>query len=196
MAFWRTKLLLAAIGLGLLFVSKQYFLGVVPCLWLLRAYWTPMRGLACLCAAAVTTLPWRVADFSLFVKSVIAYGFSAPIRFDSLSAFVEVARVTAITNGPVLRVVPAVATLVTAVPLAIAWRPGVDTFLVAIALSLLASFLLSKQAFQNYYFLVGGGLLLAAWDPRYLVTGLAHRTADAELATAEAPPAAAHHAVG
>ncbi len=155
-----------------------------------------MRGLACLCAAAVTTLPWVIADFSLFVKSVIAYGFSAPIRFDSLSAFVEVARVTAITNGPVLRVVPAVAALVTAVLLAIAWRPGVDTFLVAIALSLLASFLLSKQAFQNYYFLVGGGLLLAAWDPRYLVTSLAHRTADAELATAEAPPAAAHHAVG
>lgn len=165
----------------------------------------PMASPGVLDANARTRLPVRsrsyhaaMAGRRLFALREVGdcVWVSAPIRFDSLSAFVEVARVTAITDGPVLRVVPAVATLVTAVPLAIAWRPGVDTFLVAIALSLLPSFLLSKQAFQNYYFLVGGGLLLAAWDPRYLVTGLAHRTADAELATAEAPPAAAHHAVG
>jgi len=38
-----------------------------------------------------------------------------------------------------------------------------DRFLLTTALALLATVLLSKQAFVNYYMFVGGCLLLAAW---------------------------------
>ena len=57
--------------------------------------------------------------------------------------------------------------LVVAVALALRLRPGIESFTLAVGLSLLATILLSKQAFMNYYLFVGGAFLIAGlWSTR------------------------------
>lgn len=168
LAFWYRRAGLAAAAVGLLFVSKQYFVALLPCLWLLRTIWTPRRLVVAVGAGVLATAPWVLTAFSEFLRSAVFSGFSGPIRPDSISLLVEAVRYLGVTDTPVLRFIPAVAAFVVTTSLGLLLSPRLDCFLVSVSLGLLAAALVGKQAFQNYYFFVGAALILAAWCPRYL----------------------------
>ena len=160
----RGRWLLAAVALGLLFVSKQYFLVALPCLWLLRPYATRGRVLAFVGAGAVVTLPFVAWSPASWWSSVVALQFEQPFRPDSTSVVAVLAQLFGWADptwaGPVSLAVG----FAVALALARTLRPGVATFSLALGLCLAVTFLLSKQAFLNYYLMGAGALLLAAWS--------------------------------
>jgi hypothetical protein len=159
----RERWVVAAVALGLLFVSKQYFLVALPCLWLLRPFATRGRVLAFAGAGAVVTLPFVAWGPGAWWSSVVTLQFQQPFRPDSTSIVAELADVFGWADptwaGPVSLIVG----FAVAVALARTLRPGVAEFSLALGLCLVATFLLSKQSFLNYYLVCAGALVLAAW---------------------------------
>ncbi|WP_457252477.1 hypothetical protein [Pedococcus sp. P5_B7] len=160
----RGRWMVAAVALGLLLVSKQYFLVALPCLWLLRPYATRARVLACVGAGAAVTLPFIAWGPAAWWSSVVALQFQQPFRPDSTSIVAELAEVFGWTDPTWAGPVSLVMGCAVAVVLAKTLRPGVATFSLALGLCLGVTFLLSKQAFLNYYLVCAGALLLAAWS--------------------------------
>ncbi|MFC8504248.1 hypothetical protein ACFUC1_17965 [Pedococcus sp. NPDC057267] len=163
-AVHRGHLATAAVCLGLLFVSKQYFAVLLPLLWLLRPYATPRRWLLVCAVPLVTTLPFIAWNPGRFWRSVVEWQFIQPYRPDASSLSVVV--IEHFHLAPPSWLGPTALLLGFAVACVLAWRlpPSVASFSLAVALSLGAMVLLSKQAFLNYFFLVGAALLVAGWS--------------------------------
>ena len=159
----RERWLAAAVALGLLFVSKQYFLVALPSLWLLRHHATRARMLAFVGTGALATLPFVAWDPRSWWTSVVTLQFQQPFRPDSTSIVAELTRTFGGTDPTWAGPVSLVAGFAVAVVLARTLRPGVAEFSLALALCLATTFLLSKQAFLNYYLVCAGALVLAAW---------------------------------
>lgn len=153
----------AAVLLGLALASKQYFAVAVPCLWLLRPYATRRRVVAVVGAACAVSLPFVVWSPHAFWRSVVEWQFVQPFRADSVSVLVWSVNTFGWPGPALFGVLPLAAGLLVALVAAWRVRPGLPGFLTAVALSILATTALSKQAFLNYYFLVGCLFVLAAW---------------------------------
>ncbi len=160
----RKNFAVAAVVLGLLFVSKQYFIVLVPCLWLLRPYATPQRIALFVGSAAATTLPALLWNPHAFWTAVVEWQFIQPFRPDSISLYVAVVEAVSWAPGTLTGSLGLVAGFVTAGALALLMRPRPATFAYAIGIALTVTVLLSKQAFLNYYYFCGSALLIAAWS--------------------------------
>lgn len=160
----------APLLLGLALASKQYFVLVLPlCLLLVPAARRQPGGLRTTVAgtaagALVPTVPFILWDPAAWWSSVVQFTLDQPFRVDSLSLPASWAELTGSTSSAgALTVVAPVLAVVLAV--ALAWlAPRTPAgFCVAVALVLLVATVFSKQAFPNYYQLVSGLLLAAAW---------------------------------
>lgn len=160
----RERWMVGAVALGLLFVSKQYFLVALPCLWLLRPYATRGRALAFIGTGAAVTLPFIAWNPGSWWSSVVELQFDQPFRPESTSIIAELAELLSWENttwaGPLSLVVGFGVALLLAKTL----RPGVAEFSLALGICLAATFLLSKQSFLNYYLFSAVALLLASWS--------------------------------
>jgi len=153
----------AAELLGTFFSSKQYLAVALPCLWLLRPLATT-RNIALLVSSGLAvTLPLVFVDPYSFWRAVVQWQLIQPLRPDSLSLLVSIVQQFGWPSPSVYSVLPIFAGVLVAVVFSYTTRPGPAPFAVGVRLSLLVTILLSKQAFINYYFLVGGAFLLAAW---------------------------------
>ena len=85
----RKNFALAAVVLGLLLVSKQYFIVLVPCLCLLRPHPTPRQIALLVGSAAGTTPPAALWGPLVFWRAVVEWQFIQPFRPDSLSRYVS-----------------------------------------------------------------------------------------------------------
>lgn len=146
----------ACIALGLLCALKQYFVLYVPFSALLPA--VGLRGALIALTTAVATL----APFALWTPGglwddLIVHHLENPFRSDSLSLTAWLAQ-----RGILLPwwtgFLAAVAVGVGALRL----PRRADGLLLAAALALAVFFVLGRQAFQNYYYLVGATALVAA----------------------------------
>jgi hypothetical protein len=162
-ALQRRHLAPAAVLLGVLLVSKQYMLVALPCLWILRPYVTRRLALIVVGTGAAAVLPFLLVNPTAFWRAVVHWQFVQPLRTDALSLLVSSVNQFGWPSPSTYGVLPLSAGLV--VSIAFAWRaqPTPAMFALGVGLALLATVLLSKQAFVNYYFLVGGALLVAAW---------------------------------
>ncbi|GAB3858593.1 hypothetical protein GCM10028801_18880 [Nocardioides maradonensis] len=174
---------MAPVWLGLLLVSKQYFVVVLPLLLLLhrpgtrgRDAWRPV--VVAVATGALTLLPFAVWDFHGLWRSLVEFQFLQPYRADSNSLLVWLVNRTGWPPAAVYGVLPLGAGLVVACFLA--WRAPRHpaAFAAAIALTLTVLITLSKQAFSNYWFFVAGALMIAAltWDVSERATPEADRT--------------------
>lgn len=161
LALTKRRPVLGAVLLGLLLASKQYFLVVLPLMFLLRPWLTRRSVVAGLTAAAVVTLPFVLLDPVAFLEAVTGVQ-AAPLRHDSVSLLV--AAVDAMSWPPpgTYAVLPIVAGLLAALVLARYAPRTPAAFAAAVGLTLLVTILLSKQAFTNYYFMASSALLVAA----------------------------------
>jgi hypothetical protein len=150
----------AGVLLGLFFASKQYAFAYLPALWSVargsgwRAVWT---------AAVVGGV--IVGTFALwnpgaFVHSAIEFQFMQPFRDDSMSLLPGLTDLVGPIPEWLLMLSPVLGLLVSLL-IALRTRPGVTAFALGIGFSLMFMVLLSKQAFMNYYFLMGAAMLLA-----------------------------------
>ncbi|NNM46349.1 hypothetical protein [Knoellia koreensis] len=155
--------LLAAALLGVAFASKQYFVVAVPCLWLLRPYATRQRIAAFVTVPLVVTLPFLLWHPRAFWRSIVEFQLLQPLREDSLSFLTWSVSEFGWSGFTAAAPLSLGAGVACAAVLAWRSRPGADTFLLATGVSLFVTTALSKQAFLNYYFLVGGLLLLSGW---------------------------------
>jgi hypothetical protein len=157
----------AAAALGLFLVSKQFVLLTLPAAWLLvprgatpAATFRAALKYAAIAVAAgtIVTLPFILWDVRAFFHSMTALFFGM-LRHDSISYAPLIERATG--WRPTL-ILPALSTLPAA--LLVLWRGSRDAagFAASAALILLCAFVMSTQAFANYYFLAGGMLCAAA----------------------------------
>ncbi len=162
-ALKRRNLLVAAVLLGFTLATKQYLVVALPAFWLLRGVFARRDWLILLGSAVAVTLPFLLANPREFWRAVVEWQLIQPFRSDSVSLLALSVNQFGWPPAAVYGVLPIAVGL--AVALLLAWRlnPGPSAFLLTTALALLATVLLSKQAFVNYYMFVGGCLLLAAW---------------------------------
>jgi hypothetical protein len=160
--------------LGVLLVSKQYLVVILPLLWLLRGTARTsamgLRGFAArvVGSALAVSVPLAVWSPIAFWDSVVRLQLRQPFRADSTSLLVWLVNRTGWPPPSVYGWLPLAAGLLTACLLA--WRaPRTPAgFAGAVGVTLLVTFMLSKQAFANYYYLALGALLIAAgtWEAR------------------------------
>jgi hypothetical protein len=108
-------------------------------------------------AAAVGTAPMVLWDVRGFWNSAVMLQFRQPFRMDSLSVSALMAHLSGVQLGTwaaPIAVVLAIVLCLRRIP----WTPG--GFAIAVAVSYLAFFAFSKQAFANYYFLVIAALCI------------------------------------
>lgn len=148
------------VALGLFFASKQYAVSYVPSLWSVarssgwRTVWVASLVGAVIVGAFVL---W---DVDAFMHTVVAFQFNQPLRDDALSLLPGLTHMF----GPFpdwLLTMSLLIGLLVSLLVALRTKPGVTAFLLGVGLSLLFTVLLSKQAFMNYYFLIGAALLFA-----------------------------------
>ncbi len=146
-------------AVGLLFVTKQFLVIVVPIVYLLIRYQSielKQAGpwvLKVVVTGAIVTLPFALWGFDGFWKSVVMLQFHLPFRPDSLSylAFFATEGQPPITHY--------FAFLIAGFGSLLAfWRVPRNPagFFVSAALIFILFFAFNKQAFCNYYFLVLG----------------------------------------
>lgn len=154
--------------LGVLLVMKQYLIVLLPLLWLLegvarRSRWG-LRGFSARVAGTglAVSAPLALWSPTAFWDSVVRLQLLQPFRADSTSLLVWLVNRTGWPPPSVYGWLPLAAGLGTAC--LVAWRaPRTPAgFAGGIAVTLLVTFMLSKQAFANYYFLALGALLVAA----------------------------------
>lgn len=146
--------------LGLFFASKQYAFAYVPSLWSVAR----SRGWRTVWIAAAVGVV-TVGAFALwspraFVHSAIEFQFIQPFRDDSMSLLPGLTDAFGTIPEWLLTLSPILGLLVSLL-VAVRTKPGPTAFLLGIGLSLMVMVLLSKQAFMNYYFLMGAAMLLA-----------------------------------
>lgn len=156
------RFLLAAALLGLLLASKQYFVVALPCLWLLRSFATKARVAVLGFSAVAITLPFAALDFSAFWKDIVTYQLVQPLRPDSMSLLVSSVERLGWPGHAWFGVLPLGMGIMVSCALALKAPPTLASFCAAVAISLLTTILMSKQAFVNYYFFPGIALILAS----------------------------------
>ena len=152
----------AALLLGIFLVSKQYFVVVIPLIWLLRKYLTRRRVIMGLGVAAAITLPFFFVNPAAFWKAVVQFQLIQPFRSDSLSLLVTSVNAFGWPPPWTYGVLPLLGGGLTSIALALRAPRTPAAFAAAVGLTLLVTILLSKQGFTNYYFLVSGAFLIAA----------------------------------
>ena len=144
------------IALGLFLATKQYNFLALPLMGLLirpfnwKAYWK-LTGQS-LGVAAITVLPFAIWNFRGLWHDLVLFHLAQPFRQDAVSFAVPFPWMLKV--GLLLLV----AFLVLAVRAA---KPSPAIFAAAYGLSLLLFVSTNKQAFTNYYFLIGNAFLLA-----------------------------------
>jgi hypothetical protein len=145
------------VALGLFLASKQYnFLAVpfvgfllTPFAW--RRYWRLMAGAVGI--ALLTLLPFAIADWHGLVRDLVLFHLRQPFRMDAQSF--------AVPYPWLLKVCPwlTLGFVVWAV-----WKAQrrVAVFAAGYGVALLIFVCMNKQAFDNYYFLIGQTILLGA----------------------------------
>lgn len=161
LALERRRHVPAALFLGLLLVSKQYFVIVIPILWLIRQWLTRRVILIGFGIAAAVTLPLILVDPATFWENIMFVG-RVPLRTDSTSLLVSSVNAFGWPPPWTYGALPLVGGGLTAIVLAVRAPRTPPAFAACVGLTLLVTILLSKQAFMNYYFLVSGALLIAA----------------------------------
>ncbi len=148
-----------AIGFLLLPAIKQYVAAPVVLYVAMRG--RPRTIALGAAAAAATVAPFLLWNWRPTIDGILFFA-RTPLGFrvDSDSAAAIVAAVTGVEAPPALSIVAQFAVA------AVAYRRlrdrGLAGFLLAAALSLLASFLVAPQAFTNYYYFAGALLVLSA----------------------------------
>ena len=145
------------LALGLFLASKQYnflalpFAGylIQPFSW--KAYWR-LLGLS-IAVALATALPFALWNFHALWHDLVLFHLAAPVRHDALSFAIPFPFYMKI--GPLLL-------LAFIVWAARRRAPQVAMFAAAYGMALMLFVSASKQAFINYYFLIGQALLLTA----------------------------------
>ncbi len=156
-AYRRSSVVLGAILFGVLLAAKQYIVLVTPLIALLPLP-HPRRALftASLCGILLVA-PFALADIHGFFRATVWWQFAQPFRPDSLSF----AALIASLGGPriawlnFLAFPLAVLFLIRRCPRTLAG------LLTAVSVAYFVFFILAKQAFLNYYFLVFGTLCCA-----------------------------------
>jgi hypothetical protein len=177
------RLLLGAVLIGVLLVTKQYLVVTLPALWLLREVFSRREWVALAVSALAVCVPFFVTDPGAFWHSVVEWQVNQPFRPDSTSLLVLSVNELGWPPPAVYAVLPVGAGLMVAALLAWRLRPGPAAFLLTMGLAVMVTVLLSKQAFVNYYSFVGGCLLLAAWvardrDPQFRSPSLPREVAE------------------
>lgn len=172
LALERQRDALISLFLGLMLVSKQYFVVVLPAVWLIRQWLTRHVLLLGLAVAAAVTLPLFLVDPATFWKAIVGIQ-RAPLRPDSISLLVSSVNTFGWPPPWTYAKLAPVGGGLTALLLAMHAPRTPAAFAASAGLTLLVTTLLSKQAFLNYYFLVSGAFLIAAvaW-PRQSVVGV------------------------
>jgi hypothetical protein len=152
------------VAVGLFLASKQYNFLALPLLGFLvlplgwARYWR-MLGVAC-CVGIATVLPFAVWNFGALWHDIVLFHLAQPFRDDALSFAVL---------WPGMMQVGLVLAGACVVWVLGAGQRSVAMFAAAYGMVLLLFVATSKQAFCNYYFLIGETLLLAAagwWTAR------------------------------
>ena len=148
------------LALGLLVASKQYVVLAVPlAAWFLirERSWRAYSGLMLRVGAVslAVTLPLALWNFKAFFRSVVMVQFLQPFRPDALSVPALVVRM-GLPQPPIWPAFAAVG--VAGFFLLKRLRPSTASFACCLVVMYMVFFTLNKQAFLNYYFLVGACL--------------------------------------
>jgi hypothetical protein len=146
-----------AVAFGLFLASKQYNVLALPLAGLLlpRFSWKEYGKLLAvsLAVATATLLPFAIWNGPALGHDLVQFHLAQPFRDDSVSFAVSFRWLLPV--GPVLL-------LVFSIWAAVRLRPSIAHFSAAYAMALLLFFATGKQAFCNYYFLIGQAFFLAA----------------------------------
>jgi hypothetical protein len=141
------------VALGLLLAGKQYCIFALPLALLLEEKGKRLRTLCiALCAAVLTVLPFAAWNFGALWHDVVTFLATQPIRLDGLSFAI-------LWPG-----MQWIGLLLCALLLIYAVRPlrrDPSLFVAGFAAVLLLFVATGKQAFANYFFLVGAMFLMA-----------------------------------
>lgn len=156
----RQKRWATVLGVGLLFSSKQYALFFVPAVWpvVRRSGWRVLVWASAL--GAVVVGGFVLMDPHAFFRSVVELQFRQPFRDDAISLLPGLR--AAFGDFPTwsLGVLPFTGLGVSAF-VALRTTAGPTAFSLCVGLGLLASVLVSKVGFVNYFMFIGSALLLA-----------------------------------
>lgn len=138
---------LAWIPLGLLFASKQYLIVLAPVTFLFLNRSTVMKALL---VAITLTLPFLYADGHAFYRSVVEFHFIQPFRADGLTLAAFIDRAFGFQPSALLSMMMVIVVFVL---LRRNLCRDASMWFVGGAVTLVAFFTFSKQAFGNYYML-------------------------------------------
>ncbi len=145
---------LAAVLLGLLCALKQHFVMYLPALALVPGI--GVSGVLIAAAMIVATcVPFVVATPTAFWNAVVVHHLKNPFRGDSLSLTAMLADLGVVLPSWV----GLVASLASLALLRVPRKPG--PLLMASSLTFMLFYVLGRQAFCNYYYLVGASWLFA-----------------------------------
>ena len=160
------------IALGLFLATKQYNFLALPLIGLLirpfawKTYWKLTAQSVCI--AAMTVLPFAIWNFRGLWHDLVLFHLAQPFRQDAVSFAVPFPWMLKVG---LLLLVAFIAWAVRAA------KPSPAIFASAYAVALLLFVSTNKQAFTNYYFLIGNAFLLA-------VAALPHRAKNSNHASA------------
>jgi hypothetical protein len=147
--------------LGMALASKQYFAVTAPLLLLHRESGWVRRAMVAGAVIAATIGAVILWDAGAFWSAAVEFHTSTPPRPDGLN-LVGLASLLGLSwNPPTFLALAAGLLVAIAAGRRSAHRAG---FMLALGLTLAASFLFSSQAFANYWFLIAGLCGLALWD--------------------------------
>lgn len=149
-------------GIVLLLTVKQYAVVWLPLERLVRRTLGARVLIGGVLIAAVVITPFVVADPQAFWRAAVLLQMRQPFREDSRSLVVEVATLGGWTPSALASALSLCAGVATAWWVRRKAPPSATWASAGLGLSLLATVLLSKQAFANYYFLVLVALTFAA----------------------------------
>lgn len=162
LALERRRYAIAAALLGLFLVSKQYVVIAMPVICLIRHWMTRRMIFIGVALGAAATLPFFLVDPAAFWKAIVRYQLIQPFRSDSVSLLVSSVNAFGWPPPWTYGVLPFVGGALTALAVALLAPRTPPAFAASVGLTLLVTILFSKEAFMNYYFIVGGAFLIAA----------------------------------
>jgi hypothetical protein len=156
---WKAR---GALGVAFLLASKQYGVAALPFLlpvWRRLGTTAVAAGVALAGALCVGFFAWGPSGFW---NDVVTYLPLQALRTDSVSLLVVISQELGPPPSWVTSVVPLVVGFVVSAFVAVRLRAGATASAASFALGLLATVLLSKVAFANYFALIQAGLVTAA----------------------------------
>lgn len=168
LAMTRRRILATGVWLGVFLATKQYVAVVLPLLWAFHRWGGRRTAATAIGVATALVLPFFLADPIAFWRSVVGLHLVQPYRPDSTSLLVAIVEAAGWPPPSAFGLLPLAAGTVFALFLALRAPRAAATLVAAVGVSLLATVLLSKQAFVNYYVMVAAALVLAvaAWPVR------------------------------